>query len=451
MEQALLLLGESITASYGKETLSGRRKYATELWRKTTISALTYNEGNVGYSATSSFSQRTEWPMADRFRFINELVVPTPEYANVLKMMVSSFLLQEKDARSKLSYFLNYVSEQLGNPASPVDLKRACTLFYANLSNLPVKWSVKIGVEGIWLLDDIVSAVGFSLRRPRPADFEHEESVSRAFPGIDGGYEQFPPAYLEASVEAKAFIEIQQLYIHWLNVLTFFRLGNVNYFRISSVADSVLPLGFSGSGNQQIHAKYRYQLGKCDEPALMRFYDSYSPKLKRVARPILPTTHKADELTISLERYRDAVGSSMRFEEEITRAITCLEALYLAEKVELRHRLGQRVAFVMGAFGYDSSIVYGEIAEAYEIRSSHLHGAEVSAKKAVDMADLPKSVLEYCRRSILVRLGGKNHWAKKSFLSEIDAALLDPKRAVSLRLKIQLSAHGEECISDYEI
>ena len=133
-------------------------------------------------------------------------------------------------------------------------------------------------------------------------------------------------------------------------------------------------------------------------------------------------------IKIAYQRYIDALFNGDA-DNRITISITCLEALLLkgAERTELSHKLAQRVAMILKLCGISAPIkVYKEVKQAYDVRSTYIHGSFLTENQRRDIKSLEYSILNYARivLSIYIQIWEKFN-NKDDFVMKIDNAMLD--------------------------
>ena len=116
-------------------------------------------------------------------------------------------------------------------------------------------------------------------------------------------------------------------------------------------------------------------------------------------------------------------------EGRITAAITCLEALFLkgVERSELSHKLSLRVASLLRLLDFNPLEVQRYVQQAYEIRSTHIHGGQVEKDRMRNADSLCRKILEYARLSVVIFLQLKNKVEKDEFIGKLDRSLLETK------------------------
>jgi hypothetical protein len=161
--------------------------------------------------------------------------------------------------------------------------------------------------------------------------------------------------------------------------------------------------------------------------------------------PRLPDTSHPDEaireVEIAYARYRDALFQGGLAEQEITSAITALEALFLTGEPELRHRLAQRVSVFLRVLGTqtDAGSIYTSVAEGYKIRSKFIHGDSLKPENRPKADSLARVLLEYTRKCVLAffQLTTK----KAEILSQLDRAMIEPAAVSDLAASLTPVAH----------
>jgi hypothetical protein len=116
-----------------------------------------------------------------------------------------------------------------------------------------------------------------------------------------------------------------------------------------------------------------------------------------------------------------------------------MEAMMLqaAERDELSHRLAQRTAALMSAFGRPTMQVYGDMHRAYGIRSTYIHGGHV--EQQADLSKLRRAVLEYCRQTLVVLLWLREVETKDGLLVRLDRSLLESKSRERLHAALRVN------------
>jgi hypothetical protein len=161
--------------------------------------------------------------------------------------------------------------------------------------------------------------------------------------------------------------------------------------------------------------------------------------------PRFPDTSHPDKTTSEVEiayaRYKEALFGGGFAEQEITSAITALEALFLTGGQELTHRLAQRVSVFLRVLGSqtDAGSTYGNVAKGYKIRSKFIHGDSLKPSDRPQADSLARVLLEYARECVLAffQLTTK----KDDLLSQLDRAMIEPTAVSSLSASLKTVVH----------
>jgi hypothetical protein len=180
-----------------------------------------------------------------------------------------------------------------------------------------------------------------------------------------------------------------------------------------------------------------------------RIYGEDIPKLGvfiRAVENVLPESCSSFDPNVKPEcipllRYEDALLKGENPEARVASAVMCLEALYLrdSEDTELSRRLKQRGATTLAFLGLDSLLVYEKLGDAYEVRSSYVHGSsprkKIRNKYKGDFRGLAREVLDYARCSLIICLVAQKslNIAKERLIQLIDNSLLDNKSREELK------------------
>jgi hypothetical protein len=132
-----------------------------------------------------------------------------------------------------------------------------------------------------------------------------------------------------------------------------------------------------------------------------------------------------------LQNHSDTIGA-------IAFKVVTLESMFLSddESAEVSYRLRNRVAIALSMLTViDSSQVIADVKKAYDIRSGFFHGHVRPKDREAATRGLDDRMGDYCRTSISVFMqsGGMN---RKSFLRELDTAMVDVQSRVGLERKL---------------
>jgi len=193
-------------------------------------------------------------------------------------------------------------------------------------------------------------------------------------------------------------------------------------------------MGFpSGLTTQRDNAPVldKYIIQEEDVKQFAVFWNYFSDKLPK---SLYWPTGSEDHTTIAYKRYVDGLMQNGVAERRIANAIMGLEALLLKpqERQGVLRKLRTRTGKLLSNLKYEKVEVIDTINDAYEIRSTFVHGGQLndsSRKKLEDryrqIGILTRSVLDYLRICILVYL--TLQMDKDTFINLIDVSPSDEK------------------------
>lgn len=396
------------------------------LYVKRKVDKFDYDKGTSSHRSSFEYVEKEEWHWTDQFEFIEKVVKEFTEYLDCVKEISKRCDVIENQAEFWLSRFIQILSREAVEGISDESLVDHVTTFIGDIDKAPVEWNLKVWLEGIWPEDKKYELeTGVILRQPNASDLEVENPFE-LFPAFYSPLTlpQISSSVMEFTFRCKESIEVQREIELLLDVLRLFRLGSVSAVRTEMQPKSFINPGGVSGPNLPRGTPYRYKftLGDVEKLTLL---------IRRV-KPLLPQPFDAsstdlDPLTIAFQRYKDALLQHGTIEGRITSVITCLEALYLKseERAELSHRLAQRVSALLRHFNFKSLEVFNKISEAYEIRSSFIHGSHVEKEKQQSAGKLWESIMEYARVSLLTFFQLKDTLEKERIINKLDNSLLD--------------------------
>ncbi len=436
----LLALAEKTKEALLHHHKTTARRQRSTLCVKNKVGNFAYDPktGHINLGWQTFYTTREEWDYGDRFNLIKTSIEVLPEFGRCREAIKKFYKLTDAVVDQHLGQLLFYLVSRL-DADQTISVADVVMAFVRDLDSAPVLWQVRAELIGIFLPDDRpLEFKELVLRRPAIADFEIERPMRDIFPPET--HLSLPPAYLEFSVRAVEQTESQKQLSLLVDLFRLFKLGGVCSGVVSTTTPSILRHTgvFWGNLTRQ-HPPFTYPLTEADIQPFDAFCAAIGPELKELKST--PATAEARErlLSTAFSRYKDALGAVASFEERLTRAVTCLEALFLKgeERSELTHKLSQRVSYLMKFYGFRSLEVYQNIQAAYDMRSSYVHGSEVSAEDKNRYQHLPRKILEVSRLSLLVFLQLKKSVTKDSFIGKIDNALLDSDAAAKFAELVQ--------------
>jgi hypothetical protein len=416
----------------------GNLRPTPTLYLRTVVTNFTYDKGTKNWGTRIDPVTREQWDISDQVHFVESRVKPRVEYQTAVEAIAKRQGVSVEQADVLLLRFVQLVANRLKDNSNDSTLADSVVTFVQDLDGAAVDWQVYAPVDGIWLEAETVQlADNCVLRRAAPGDFESEVPYGLPRTRIPG-FEMFS-AVLELVVRDKDGLAVQRDIEAVLDTLRLFRLASV-----VARNTKLSPRSFTRFGGTlgylitQLVVSYRYGIRPADAAPLRQFYKGLQPTISSYSTFAIPAI-AGDPLAIALQRYKDALFLAGATEARITSAITCLEALFLkaAERTELSHRLAQRVSALIQHTGGRPIEIYNRIVQAYEIRSTFIHGAPIPSDKQGMAPALCEQVLDYARLALVafldLRMTQGERFDKEKLLSRLDNSLLDETARHKLR------------------
>ena len=405
----------------------------TNMYVKPKFENFSYKEGGTSYTTSYNYVEKEEWHWRDQHDFIQKVIKQFPEYSDCVLEIAKRCEASKGQAEFWLSRFVQILARKAVEPVTESFLVDQVTTFVGDIDKSPRDWKAKVWINGVWVeekqcqLED-----GILLRQVMPSDMEDEKPLDMLPVFQPVFFPEISSAVIELSMRAKESIEVQKEIELILDVFRLFGQGSVHSVKVQISAKSFTNLGLITSPNLPQAAHYRYGFKAND----VTQFSALAKSLKSILRtPLDPSQNVSDTLSIAFQRYKDAILQAVTIESRITSAITCLEALYLKseERMELSHRLGQRVSALLRLFGFIALEVYNNLNQAYDIRSTFIHGSQVDKGRQATAGKLCEHILEYARVSLLVFFQLKDTTDKDKFINKLDNSLLDEKALAKLK------------------
>lgn len=376
---------------------------------------------------------REEWDIKNQFDFMKEFIETLSDYSLVVLEISKKYSVTTSQAESYLSRFAQTLVANFLSGIKDEFIVDLISTFIGDLEKHQVTWNIKLFIDGLWLDEDYEINDAIKIRPFKSSDLEVEKPFDifsfRAFNDIHST----SSAVLELIYRAYDQKEIHDNITILLNYLRLFRLGSIISVRQEKKPKSILRGESISTPNVRLGDVYKYFLSKEDVPnlsELIKRIDTFSPKKIFVA-----PSEEATPISISIQRFNDALFRNESIESQITSAITCFEALYLKaeERTELAHRLSQRASIILGFLDLPPIEVYNVLSKAYEIRSIYIHGSQTGPEERRNIADHARKVMDYSRLSLLVFIQMMPVMDKDNLISKIDNSLLDEKARIKLK------------------
>jgi hypothetical protein len=154
--------------------------------------------------------------------------------------------------------------------------------------------------------------------------------------------------------------------------------------------------------------------------------------------PALPTAYgppqqEPDFLSTAFDLYTDALLAPKPIEGAIASAVACLEALCLSDNPdpgEITLRLVQRVALLLGRYGWPPSEIKKMLKVAYNVRSRYVHGSVPNPKKRLSpeqLVQIFRATTDHARLAclVIVQMTKIHNKDNVMLLKALDDAMID--------------------------
>lgn len=435
MSSKLWLLSKSIAEKVSEYKKSKKIVRIKKLYVKPKVEEFKYKEGGISYRKSYKNVEKEEWHWKDQFDFIDRVIKQLPGYGETVSEISKKYEVNEHQADFWLSRFVQVLIRRVQEGITDELLVDDITTFIADLEKSPIDWKLKIWIDGVWLEDEEYEIYeGLKIRRPKPSDFEIEISFDMLpFQTVGPRFIETSPAILELTHRARSHGEAQREMGKILSCLRLFKVGSVFSIKYEAYPKSFLAFGGTLSSGQRFAPTYRYPLSKQDIPKLRDSIGKIKSLLPK--ENLQAKLEKIDPIAIALQRYNDALLKPESIESRITSAITCFEALYLkaVERMELSHRLSQRASVLLRVFEFKPLEVYNVLNQAYNIRSTFIHGSQIKSEERKNAAKVAEKILEYARVSLLIFFQLKHLLDKEKLIGRIDNSILEEQAHSKLK------------------
>jgi hypothetical protein len=355
------------------------------------------------------------------------------KYSTLLEQLSKTVGIPHEQAATLLLNFLRDLVFNIfqDDDTSDLYLQEFTARFIHGLAKEP-NWTISIWLSGVWVGKKQIELIdGVILRQPTSSDFEQEMPQQlMAFPNFHVDY-MGVMAVLEITMNEVSESYMQAEIKNLLYLLTLYKVGEIHFLRQSKLPSRLISTTtghwISSVGSAHINTRHSYELPRREIATFAQYYTLLKSNLK-------PLDSDNNYIGIAYHRYKEALSDRLT-ESCIASAISCLEALYLEGKDELKHRLCQRVTVVVKQKTKVSGLdIYEKMKTAYDIRSSYVHGV---VSKKTSKYELSKIILDFARKSLLIFLQLQKTKNKKEFITMIDNSLLDEATHKELKALIK--------------
>lgn len=426
-------LGQYVRERVTQAKSSGAIVEVATTYVKAEVTQFQYGDlGNIQYSTSFHYANKPEWHWRQQHSFIQETINSSEQFKECLSLVAAEANVHPGQAEFWLSRFVQVLVSRSAKGLADEALIEALTTFVADLHNAPMYIDVSAWVDGLWLSGPQLAVSDIVLRRPEPRDLETERNLEFLVFSEHRWKLGTPPAVIEFQVRGTSGQDAQRAVASLMSCLRLYRLGSVRAAEYSLKPNSIYRFGGTFGASHVFGSPYKYELAVADEPQLTEFVHRM--------RAFVPDEYDTAEtatspVNIAFRRYTDAVLGRGDVQERITSGITCLEALFLKakERAELSHRLSLRVASLLRLVGLDALSVQGRVHQAYDIRSTYIHGGALDTEKAQSAEELCRRVLDYARMAVVIFLQLREHMEKNEIINRLDDGCLEDRKLGKLK------------------
>lgn len=426
-------LGQYVRERVTQAKSSGAIVEVSTTYVKAEVTEFHYGDlGNIGYSTSFHNVNKPEWHWRHQHSFIQETINSSEQFKECLPLVAAEANVHSGQAEFWLSRFVQLLVSRSAKGINDEALIEALTTFVADLHNAPMHIDVLAWVDGLWLSAPRLLISDIVLRRPEATDLETERRLEfLVYPDHRWAFGT-PPAVTEFQVRGTSGQDAQRAVGSLMSCLRLYRLGSVRETEYSLRPHSIYRFGGTFGSPHVFGSSYKYELAAADEKQLTEFVGRM--------RALVPNEYGAPEtaaspVNIAFRRYTDAVLGRGDVQERITSGITCLEALFLKakERAELSHRLSLRVAALLKLIGLDALAIQGHVHQAYEIRSTYIHGGTLDTEKTQNAEELCRRVLDYARIAVIIFLQLREQMEKSEIINRLDDGCLEDRKLEKLK------------------
>jgi hypothetical protein len=429
----LLELIETIRQIVGNEREKGiliRDYFPFIHWR---VDNFEYDDNGIRMSKTGTNFNKPVWLRANSQ--ILTLVQKTDQY---------SYLLKFSEVQPFLSFFTQRVISFYLNREdyTKLEIDKWVDIFISDLENKPISAGADVQLSNVILHPEKIEICnGFTLIKPKKEDFEIDiqNDIFRQMSYVD------PSAFMRVSlqIQTSKLPEIQFEVLKAVTILRLFKLGSVDFITYTMYSDSLSrPFGGTFGSSLPFFSSLKYSITDGDIDNLKKFWKNISLVLPQSLYKI--PQGEPTYLTIAYKSFSDALLKTEPAEPRIAYAIMGLEALFFRslEREELNYRLQMRIAKLLSLFSKNPKAIRRDIKNAYNIRSTYLHGSRLdkdNEQKLLktyngNLENLLITVLECLRKSLILFI--VVGMPKEQLISLLEDSLISEEDSMVLKSKL---------------
>jgi hypothetical protein len=410
-------LGLNISKVAEESVRKGLLSRRWQLFRKLVVSDFRYGPSGSGYNTKQSTTARQVWDPFDIHDFYKSNIEKLLELEKLADSISRRYGTKPAQAGYKVKMLAMAILGRTLDGMKEKELNDLILAFSNDVSGGPTEWRVKSHIEGIWLEPERVELHESTvLRKPTPEDFERELPADIADVDLPHKASCVPGGILECDIRATSDLEREAWAKREMLALQLFDVGSIHPLITHYIPASFLAISFSTLTNIGYVATKKYLIGS-ERVSILQTFTREARRIIPLDEFLLDSVPK-DYLTMAIQRYSEALLKPDPPESRLTLAIMGLEALYLKseERSKLRRRLSQRTSTCLASFSFGPSQVADDVAEAYQTRSTYVHGGLLKESERPLIEKTLDRILNYLRVSIIIFLQIRKEEGKESFI-----------------------------------
>ncbi len=379
-----------------------------------------YEEGIKTSSTTTETFFKEEIIWYDFKKYVDRISIQMPILKECIDLLEIEYKIDRFQVEKSVSIFIKYLFDSNITLMDDDCVIKCIELFVNDIKGCPFDWNCKIWINGLWVKkSEYRINENLLIRRPSNSDLIFENQYLYLNDDLEA---KNCSAIIEYKLFDKYIKEVCSFKRKLCIVLQLFRTASVNSLKLEYTPSSILSHTNTPIGAKNIFPIYKYELNDENYSRLNIFLE--------VFLDLIPEEDlmNVSPINIALERYLNALYVC-DLHNRITITISALEALFLkgSERMELSHKLSQRISFLLGLYKFPPLEVYSKIKKAYDIRSTYIHGSIIKNKEneMKNNTNMSDEIINYTRICLQIFLLVSNSKKKDNFIDEIDNSILD--------------------------
>ncbi len=415
------------------------------IYRKTKVYSFNYTEKGINYTTSSDFE--SEFDYSSGINAISQIIAVglTDHWKKIIDYMDENFPNNEYRMQISNRFLFDIclsvfkeIYEGFELDSEKISLK--INILHKNLINSPINYFIQAKLDGLYIypsnsINVAFKEIDFIIRQVTKKDLEDKLPIE--FTTI----KKFKPpsAILEINIQTKELLDgktINNIIDQSLCILRLYKPCSVKVISYSVSSENFLFNPFSSTPHFDISTPITVTLTEEDEVRLKTLWDLIPNKISDPC--LMKSDNVSKSLKIALQRYTESLIRRFDFDARISNLIMGLEAIFLAESMELSFRLKNRIAKMITKYNGSPLQIRDLISDSYKIRSSFVHGD--GSKKVIKKYKNPdkeifQQLVHILHISILSQLF--LNIQKKDLLNLLDDSLIDSQKDKELETIIE--------------